>query len=280
LAVLRTFRTLLSQALTRREFLQCVESVENRVSHLQAMTSQVDDAAVTSASSSRLRWRSKFIVLPTADLVKAVTTGVQARTVNNGQSCVCAKRFIVHRDVYDAFAEKFTAEMASLVVGDPMDEATQIGPLATEDGALMVERQVNESIAGGARALTGGAPNSRNGNFYAPTVLADVPSDVPAYGEELFGPVGVLMRAENFDHAIELANDTPFGLGSSVWTHDPLEQQRSMNEIEAGLTFFNAMVASDPRLPFGGIKLSGYGRELGELGAREFTNVKTIVSAT
>ncbi len=257
-----------------------------RISAVTLTGSEGAGASVGAAAGAALKkcvlelgGNDPFIVLPTADIEKAVATGVQARTVNNGQSCVCAKRFIIHRDVYDDFAEKFTATMASLVVGDPMDEATQIGPLATEDGAQSIERQVNESIAGGARALTGGAANSRNGNFYAPTVLAQVPTDVPAYREELFGPVAVLMRAENFDHAIQLANDTPFGLGSSVWTKDPIEQERSMNEIEAGLTFFNAMVASDPRLPFGGIKLSGYGRELGELGAREFTNVKTIVIA-
>ena len=221
-----------------------------------------------------------FIVLPSADIDKAVATGVQARTVNNGQSCVCAKRFIVHRDVYDSFAEKFTASMQSLVVGDPMEDATQVGPLANEQGASTIARQVEQSIAGGAHALTGGLPESRNGNYYVPTVLENVEPGMPAYEEELFGPVAVLMRADSFDHAIELANDTPYGLGSSIWTCDPEEQQRCMNEIEAGLTFFNAMVASDPRLPFGGIKHSGYGRELGELGAREFTNVKTIVRAS
>ncbi len=221
-----------------------------------------------------------FVVLPSADIDKAVATGVQARTVNNGQSCVCAKRFIVHRDVYDSFAERFTASMQSLAVGDPMEDATQVGPLANEQGASTIARQVEQSIAAGAHALTGGLPESRNGNFYAPSVLENISPGMPAYQEELFGPVAVLMRAEDFNHAIELANDTPYGLGSSIWTCDPEEQQRCMNEIEAGLTFFNAMVASDPRLPFGGIKQSGYGRELGELGAREFTNVKTIVTAS
>lgn len=220
-----------------------------------------------------------FVVLPSADIEKAVATGVQARIVNNGQSCVCAKRFIVHRDVYDSFSEKFAASMQSLVVGDPMEEATQLGPLANEQGASTIDRQVKQSLEGGARALTGGRPDSRNGNYYAPTVLEKVVPGMPAYQEELFGPVAVLMRAEDFEHAIKLANDTPYGLGSSIWTSDPEEQERCINEIEAGLTFFNAMVASDPRLPFGGVKLSGFGRELGELGIREFTNVKSVVTA-
>lgn len=219
-----------------------------------------------------------FVVLPSADIDKAVETGVLARTVNNGQSCVCAKRFIVHRDVYEEFTEKFVARMAALVVGDPMDEATDLGPLATVGGAETLMHQVERSIAGGARELTGGCPDDRKGSYFAATVLADVPCETPAYREELFGPVAVLFRVDNLDQAIELANDTPYGLGSSVWTHDPAEKSRCANEIEAGLTFFNAMVASDPRLPFGGVKLSGYGRELGDVGAREFANQKTIVS--
>ncbi|MTH95950.1 NAD-dependent succinate-semialdehyde dehydrogenase [Roseibium sp. RKSG952] len=219
-----------------------------------------------------------FIVLPSADLDAAVSTAIKARTSNNGQSCVSAKRFIVHEAVYDAFAEMFVSGMKSLTIGDPLLDTTDIGPLATKEGLVTLTRQVRESVAAGAKLLTGGQRVDGPGNFFDATVLADVPEDAPAYREELFGPVAVLLKANSLDHAITLANDTPFGLGSSVWTHDPQEMKACADGIEAGQTFINAMVVSDPRLPFGGIKRSGYGRELGALGARAFTNAKTIVS--
>jgi succinate-semialdehyde dehydrogenase/glutarate-semialdehyde dehydrogenase len=166
--------------------------------------------------------------------------------------------------------------MQALRIGDPLDESTQLGPLATADILAGLDQQVSGSIAAGARLLTGGRRLDRPGNFYAPTVLVDVPKDSPAYREELFGPVAALFRVEGLDEAILLANDTDFGLGASVWTNDDAEQRRLIDEIEAGMVFVNGMVASDPRLPFGGVKRSGYGRELSAYGIREFVNVKTV----
>jgi succinate-semialdehyde dehydrogenase/glutarate-semialdehyde dehydrogenase len=217
-----------------------------------------------------------FIVMPSADLAKAVATAVTARTINNGQSCIAAKRFIVHDAVYDAFVSDFVAGMEALVVGDPMDERTQIGPLATSGIRDDLEKQVGESVAAGARVLTGGSRVVRDGWFYAPTVLVDIPYGAPAHGEELFGPVASVFRARDIDHAIALANDTRFGLGSSAWTNDAAEQQRFIDELEAGMVFINSMVASDQRLPFGGVKASGYGRELDAVGMREFMNIKAV----
>jgi succinate-semialdehyde dehydrogenase/glutarate-semialdehyde dehydrogenase len=220
-----------------------------------------------------------LIVLPSADLGQAVATGVQARVVNNGQSCVCAKRFIIHEDIYDRFEQQFAAAMANLVVGNPLDEETEVGPLANTAGLSTLRRQVEESVAAGARVVCGGESGDRGGNYFPPMVLADIPPDAPVYREEVFGPVAMLFRVRDVDEAIALANDSPYGLGSSVWTNDTAEQKRCIDDIEAGLTFINSMVASDPRLPFGGVKLSGYGRELGKIGAREFTNVKTVFLA-
>jgi succinate-semialdehyde dehydrogenase/glutarate-semialdehyde dehydrogenase len=217
-----------------------------------------------------------FIVMPSADLGRAVTAAVEARTVNNGQSCIAAKRFIVDAGVADEFERRFVAGMEALRVGDPMEEATQVGPLATPAILDALDRQVRRSVEMGARLLTGGRRIERPGNFYAPTVLADVPAESPAYREELFGPVAALFRAGGIDDAIRLANDTEFGLGASVWTTDAAEQRRFIDEIDCGMVFVNAMVASDPRLPFGGVKRSGYGRELGALGIREFVNIKTV----
>ncbi|HLL48474.1 MAG TPA: NADP-dependent succinic semialdehyde dehydrogenase [Longimicrobiaceae bacterium] len=217
-----------------------------------------------------------FIVMASADLAAAAKTAVTARTINNGQSCIAAKRFIVHADVYDEFERRFVAGMRALRVGDPMDPATQIGPLATEELRRGVDEQVRRSVDAGARVLTGGSAPDRPGWYYEPTVLADVPEDAPAYHEEIFGPVAALFRVDGADEAIRLANDTVFGLGSSVWTRDEAERRRFVEEIEAGMVFVNAMVASDPRLPFGGVKESGYGRELSVSGIREFVNIKAV----
>ncbi|HOK47404.1 MAG TPA: aldehyde dehydrogenase family protein, partial [Bryobacteraceae bacterium] len=217
-----------------------------------------------------------FIVMPSADLEKVVATAVQARTINNGQSCIAAKRFIIAEAIAGEFERRFVKAMEALKVGDPMDEATALGPLATPQILEGLDEQVRRSVAAGARLLTGGRRLDRPGNYYAPTVLADVPETAPAFSEELFGPVAVLFRARDAAEAIRLANATTFGLGASVWTNDPDERDRCIDEIEAGMVFVNGMVASDPRLPFGGVKRSGYGRELGAYGIREFVNIKTV----
>src|SRR6478735_433573 len=217
-----------------------------------------------------------FIVMPSADLPAAIETAVKARVVNSGQSCIAAKRFIVSEGVADAFERGFTAKMQALKVGDPMDPATEVGPLATRTTLTDLDDQVRRSIAAGARVLAGGHALERPGNYYAPTVLTNIKPGSPAYAEELFGPVAALFRVRDADEGIRLANDTSFGLGSSVWTNDAAERGKLIDEIEAGQVFVNGMVVSDPRLPFGGIKNSGYGRELGVYGIREFVNVKTI----
>ena len=217
-----------------------------------------------------------FIVMPGADFTSAVKTAIKARTINNGQSCIAAKRFIIHAEIYEEFTLRFVAGMEALKVGDPSDETTEIGPLATGSIVEELDEQVRKSIEMGARALTGGERLRRAGNYYAPTVLADIPKNSPAYAEEFFGPVALLFRVSSIDEAIELANDTAFGLGASAWTNDERERARFVAEIEAGAVFINAMVASDPRLPFGGVKRSGYGRELGAFGIREFVNIKTV----
>ncbi|MEK6374700.1 MAG: NAD-dependent succinate-semialdehyde dehydrogenase [Acidobacteriota bacterium] len=218
-----------------------------------------------------------FVVMPSADLGEAVKIAVKARIVNNGQSCIAAKRFIVHENIADEFIAKFVDAMKQLKTGDPLDESTDIGPLAMPQIADDIEKQVNASVAKGAKLLTGG---ERRGNFYTPTVLADLPDDAPVAREETFGPVAAVFRVRDTAHAIAVANDTPFGLGASVWTNDPAEMQQFIAGIESGQVFVNAMVASDPRLPFGGVKHSGFGRELGVHGIREFVNVKTVWIAT
>jgi succinate-semialdehyde dehydrogenase / glutarate-semialdehyde dehydrogenase len=218
-----------------------------------------------------------FIVMPSAPLDAAVRTAVQARVINNGQSCIAAKRFIVHESIAPEFEAKFVEAMRQLVVGDPMAEATQIGPLATRAIRDELDDQVRRSVAAGARVLTGGHALHGPGNFYAPTVLVDAAAGSPACCEEFFGPVAVVLRAAGLDDAIRIANDTPFGLGASAWTRDAAEQARFIDEIESGMVFVNGMVASDPRMPFGGAKTSGYGRELGSWGIREFVNVKSVV---
>jgi succinate-semialdehyde dehydrogenase/glutarate-semialdehyde dehydrogenase len=220
-----------------------------------------------------------FIIMPSADLDLAIETAVKARVINNGQSCIAAKRFIIHDSIADEVERRMVAAMAQLVIGDPLDERTQVGPLAMEKTLNDLDDQVRRSIAAGAKLLTGGKRLDRAGYYYAPTVLTQIPAAAPAYREELFGPVAAIFRAASVDQAIELANATSFGLGSAAWTKDAAEQQRFSEEIEAGQVFINGMVASDPRLPFGGIKRSGYGRELGGFGIREFVNIKTIVIA-
>jgi succinate-semialdehyde dehydrogenase / glutarate-semialdehyde dehydrogenase len=217
-----------------------------------------------------------FVVMPSANLDQAVTTAVSARMVNNGQSCIAAKRFIVHDRIYDAFLDKFVAAVAAVRVGDPMDDKTQLGPLATGQIREDLDKQVTQSVVAGAQILTGGKKLDRKGFFYAPTVLADIPRDAPAADEELFGPVASVFRARDLDDAIRIANGTTFGLGASAWTNDQPERDRFVAEIESGLLFINGMVASDPRLPFGGVKNSGFGRELGEFGIREFVNIKSV----
>jgi succinate-semialdehyde dehydrogenase/glutarate-semialdehyde dehydrogenase len=217
-----------------------------------------------------------FIVMPSADLDAAVATAVEARVINNGQSCIAAKRLIVAEPIADAFERKFVSRMESLVVGDPFDDKTELGPLANADGVKSLDADVRKTVEAGARVLTGGHPLKRPGNYYAATVLTNIPKNSPAYCEEFFGPVASIFRVKDLDEAIRLANDSRFGLGASAWTQDEGERERFINELEAGMVFINKMVASDPRMPFGGVKQSGYGRELGVHGIREFTNIKTV----
>jgi succinate-semialdehyde dehydrogenase/glutarate-semialdehyde dehydrogenase len=217
-----------------------------------------------------------FIVMPSADFEGALSTAIKARTINSGQSCIAAKRFFVADEIYDDFLQQFVERMRALKIGDPFDETTDLGPLATEQILQGVHEQVQKSIAAGAKLLTGGNRIHGSGFFYEPTVLVDVPKESPAYREEVFGPVASVFRVRDADEAVEVANDTTFGLGASAWTNDPAEQELFTSELETGMVFINAMVASDPRLPFGGVKRSGFGRELGAAGIREFTNTKTI----
>jgi succinate-semialdehyde dehydrogenase/glutarate-semialdehyde dehydrogenase len=220
-----------------------------------------------------------FIVMSSANLDAAVETAVLARCVNGGQSCIAAKRFIVHEEIYAEFERRFVAGMAAVRVGDPMLDTTDIGPIATAKQLATLEAQVNAALTAGARLLTGGRRIPGPGFYFEPTVLVDVPRSSPVYRDEIFGPVAMLFRARSLNEAIEIANDTPFGLGASAWTRDPAEQQRLVAELQAGAVFLNKMVASDPRLPFGGIKHSGYGRELSAAGMREFLNAKTVYIA-
>ncbi|ORV47452.1 succinate-semialdehyde dehydrogenase [Mycobacterium europaeum] len=217
-----------------------------------------------------------FIVMPSADLDEAVKTAVTARVQNNGQSCIAAKRFIVHTDIYDAFVDKFVERMAALKVGDPTDPETDVGPLATESGRDDIAKQVDDAVAAGATLRTGGKPLDGPGWFYPPTVITDITKDMALYTEEVFGPVASMYRAESIDEAIEIANATTFGLGSNAWTRDEAEQQRFIDDIEAGQVFINGMTVSYPELGFGGVKRSGYGRELAGHGIREFCNAKTV----
>jgi succinate-semialdehyde dehydrogenase / glutarate-semialdehyde dehydrogenase len=259
---------------------------DRRVRAVTLTGSEGAGAAVAAAAGKALKktvlelgGSDPFIVMRSADIERAATTAVTARTINNGQSCIAAKRFIVEAAAYDEFLERFVAGMRALRTGDPLDDTTDIGPLATESIRTELHEQVQDSVRRGARLLCGGAPLDGAGWFYPPTVLVDVPADAPAARDELFGPVAAVFRARDIDDAIRIANDSGFGLGSAAWTRDTHEQQRFTDELEAGVVFINGMVASDPRLPFGGIKRSGYGRELARAGMLEFINTKSIVFA-
>jgi succinate-semialdehyde dehydrogenase/glutarate-semialdehyde dehydrogenase len=217
-----------------------------------------------------------FIVMPSADLDAAIATAVTARMLNNGQSCIAAKRFIVHTDIASEFEHRLVENYQALKVGDPMLPETDIGPLATPGILKDLEDQVKRAVEQGSRVLIGGKPASQQGNFYLPTILAEVPVESAIAREEFFGPVAMLFQVANIDTAIQIANSVPFGLGASAWTNDPVEQERFINDLEAGAVFINGLVKSDPRLPFGGIKRSGFGRELGIQGIHEFVNIKTV----
>jgi succinate-semialdehyde dehydrogenase/glutarate-semialdehyde dehydrogenase len=217
-----------------------------------------------------------FIVMPSADLERAIEIGVWARIQNNGQSCIAAKRFIIHEAIADEYFERYAEAMSKLVVGDPLDEATQVGPLATAQGRDEVNEQVQDALSKGAKALCGGGTMDGPGWFVQPTALTGLTPDMRVYREEVFGPVTSFFRAGGIDEAIELANDSSFGLSSSVWTEDPAERRRFADDLESGMVYINAMTVSCFDLPFGGVKRSGYGRELSTAGIREFTNIKTV----
>jgi succinate-semialdehyde dehydrogenase/glutarate-semialdehyde dehydrogenase len=272
------FQTLLIETSQVRRIIE-----DPRVAGVTLTGSNGAGSAVASAAGKEIKktvlelgGSDPFIVMPSADLETAVRTAVKARTINNGQSCIAAKRFIVAEPIADEFERRLVAGMKALVVGDPMDPATDVGPLANEDQVKTLADQVARSVKAGARILSGAHRLERPGYYFAPGVLADIRPESPAYKDEIFGPVALLFRVRNLDEAIRVANDSPFGLGASAWTTDPQEQERFITELEAGMVFINAMVASDPRLPFGGVKQSGYGRELSAYGLREFVNIKTV----
>jgi succinate-semialdehyde dehydrogenase/glutarate-semialdehyde dehydrogenase len=257
--------------------------VDSRVKAVTLTGSEKAGSAVATAAAREIKkavlelgGSDPFIVMPSADFENAVSTAVTARTINSGQSCIAAKRFLIADKIYDKFLDEFVRRMSALKIGDPLDETTEIAPLATERILNGVHDQVQKSVAAGAKLLTGGNRVHGPGFFYEPTVLVDLPRKSPAYGEEVFGPVASVFRVRDADEAIEIANDSSFGLGASAWTTDPTEQELFASEIESGMVFVNAMVASDPRLPFGGVKRSGFGRELGWHGIREFTNIKSV----
>ena len=272
------FKTLLIEADQAEKLI-----VDPRIKAVTLTGSEKAGSAVGSAAAREIKksvlelgGSDPFIVMPSADFGLAVSTAVKARTINTGQSCIAAKRFFIADKIYDSFLEKFVEQMRSLKVGDPMDETTEIGPLASEQILNGVDEQVQKTIAAGAKLLTGGNRIAGPGFFYEPTVLVNVPKDAPAFREEVFGPVAAVLRVRDAQEAIKLANDNRYGLGASAWTNDATEQELFASELESGMVFINAMVASDPRLPFGGVKRSGFGRELGNAGIREFMNTKTI----
>ncbi len=258
--------------------------IEDRRVAAATLTGSVDAGRSVAGAAGRqikktvleLGGSDPFIVMPSCNLVQTVATAVQARTINNGQSCIAAKRFIVHDRIADEFERRFVERMRALKVGDPMDEATDVGPLATEEVLQGLDDQVRRTVQAGARLLCGGTRVPGPGFFYSPTVLANIPAGTPAHDAELFGPVASLFRARDIAHAIEIANDTLFGLGASIWSNDERERATFIDRVEAGMAFVNGMVASDPRIPFGGVKDSGYGRELSVNGIREFVNIKTV----
>jgi succinate-semialdehyde dehydrogenase/glutarate-semialdehyde dehydrogenase len=256
---------------------------DDRVAAVTLTGSEAAGASVASIAGKHVKktvlelgGSDPFIVMPSADLDAAVKTAVTARTINNGQSCIAAKRFIVAGPVADEFIRRFVKQMQALVVGDPMDERTNVGPLAMKQIRDDLHKQVERSAAAGARVALGGKACDGKGWFYEPTVLVDVPADSPAFCEETFGPLAAIVRAADADEAIALANDSRFGLGAAAWTRDESEIEQFARGLDAGNVFINGMVASDPRFPFGGVKKSGYGRELSVFGLREFVNVKTV----
>ncbi len=217
-----------------------------------------------------------FVILNDANIEEAVSVGVTARILNNGQSCIAAKRFIMVEEVADEFETKFVSKMKKLIIGDPMDVKTELGPIAREDILEELDWQVKETVNQGGKILTGGKRVNRNGSFYQPTVLSNVKKGMVAYSEEFFGPVAIMIRAKDVNEAIQIANDTPFGLGASIWTSDVTQAKELTKQIDSGSVFINGLVKSDPRLPFGGVKSSGYGRELSHYGIKEFVNIKTV----
>lgn len=257
---------------------------DNRVKAATLTGSEPAGAALAAAAGRQIKkvvlelgGSDPFIVLESADLEKAVATGVTARMLNNGQSCIAAKRFIVQESIADQFQSRLIARFKELKIGDPLEQDTDIGPLATATICSELDQQVQNAIQQGAKVLIGGQPLSdRPGNFYPPTILTNIAEDSPVAQEEFFGPVALLFKVKDLDAAIALANNIPFGLGASAWTSQPTQQERLVAEIEAGAVFINSMVKSDPRLPFGGIKRSGYGRELSIQGIHEFVNIKTV----
>lgn len=263
-----------------------VETIINdpRVKAATLTGSELAGAALASAAGKQIKkvvlelgGSDPFIILKSADLEQAIVTAVTARMLNNGQSCIAAKRFIVEDSVADEFEQRFVEKFQRLKIGDPMDENIDVGPLATPGILQELDQLVQTCIEKGCKVLTGGqALSDRPGNFYPPTILTDFPPGTPAEQEEFFGPVALLFRVPDIDAAIKLANSTSFGLGASAWTNEAAQIERLIEEIEAGAVFINGLVKSDPRLPFGGIKRSGYGRELGSLGIQEFVNIKTV----
>lgn len=274
-----TFQTLLIGAGQVKSIIE-----DDRVKAATLTGSEPAGAALAAAAGQQIKkvvlelgGSDPFIVLESADLDEAVATVVKARMLNNGQSCIAAKRAIVAESIADRFESQLIEQFKALTIGDPMDKETDLGPLATDSIRSELDRQVKQAVERGAKVLIGGESiTDRPGNYYPPTILTNIPADSPVAKEEFFGPVALLFRVKNLDEAIALANNIPFGLGASAWTSNPEESQRLIAEIEAGAVFINGMVKSDPRLPFGGIKRSGYGRELSSQGIHEFVNIKTV----